>query len=175
MKKLLRSKRSWLSALLIITALLPFLIPEDKIIPVEGATKADWHKDTFWYEPWGSSGVHKGIDIFAAKGTPLRSTNHGIVVYSRTLAKGGEVIIVLGPKWRIHYYAHLEERAAHPFDLVKSGEIIGLTGDTGNAKNKPAHLHYSIVNLLPYPWKIDRSTQGWKKAFYLDPGKYLAP
>jgi hypothetical protein len=31
-----------------------FIIPEPRVIPVLGATAADWNKDTFWYEPWGS-------------------------------------------------------------------------------------------------------------------------
>jgi hypothetical protein len=46
-------------------------------------------------------------------------------------------------------------------------------GDSGNAKGKPTHLHYSIVTLVPHPWRIDGSPQGWKKMFYLDPTRYL--
>jgi len=34
---------------------------------VLGATPKDWNHATFWYEPWGKSGVHKGIDIFGKK------------------------------------------------------------------------------------------------------------
>lgn len=101
-------KRYWL--LTIITCVLGagFLVPEPKLIPVSGATQADWHKDTFWYEPWGSSGVHKGIDIFANKGTNVLATTNLVVFYRGELSKGGKVIIALGPKWRLHYFAHLE-------------------------------------------------------------------
>lgn len=56
---------------------------------------------------------------------------------------------------------------------MKSGEVIGTVGDSGNAKGKPAHLHYSILRLIPTPWTIDSTTQGYKKAFFIDPGPYL--
>ncbi len=42
-----------------------FVIPEQPRIPVAGATSKDWNPKSFWYEQWGVSGVHKGIDVFA--------------------------------------------------------------------------------------------------------------
>lgn len=51
-----------------VVILVGYLVPERLVIPVENATTSDWNKDTFWHEPWGASGVHKGIDIFAPKG-----------------------------------------------------------------------------------------------------------
>ena len=142
-------------------------------IPVESASKQDWNTDTFWYEPWGKSGVHKGIDIFAAKGAKLNSATHGLVVYRGEISLGGKVILILGPGWKLHYYAHLDSSVVDLFDIVSSGETIGTVGDSGNAKGKQPHLHYSIMTLVPYIWRIDSTTQGWKKMFYLDPGKLL--
>jgi murein DD-endopeptidase MepM/ murein hydrolase activator NlpD len=49
-----------------------FLVPEGQCkIPVVGAPSKDWNYKAFWYYPWGRSGVHKGIDIFAKEGTPV--------------------------------------------------------------------------------------------------------
>lgn len=149
------------------------LLPERAEIPVEGASSRDWHPQTFWYEPWGRSGVHKGIDVFAAKGKPVISASYGIVLFSGELPRGGNVVAALGPKWRIHYYAHLDQASAYPGMLLSTGTPIGTVGDSGNAQGKPAHLHYSVVTLLPYPWRMDDATQGWKKMFYLDPGAVL--
>jgi murein DD-endopeptidase MepM/ murein hydrolase activator NlpD len=151
-----------------------YVLPEKVQIPVTGASKADWNPKSFWFEPWGTSGVHKGIDIFGKHGTPITSTTAGLVVYTGKLPKGGDVILILGPKWRLHYFAHLDSIKTSAFTLVNSGEEIGALGDSGNAKGKPAHLHYSIVNLIPAPWAIDTSTQGYKKAFFIDPGAYLS-
>lgn len=153
---------------------LGFTIPEAKLIPVKGATPADWNKDTFWFEPWGRSGVHKGIDIFADAGTPVIAGSHLITLYQGEFKLGGNVVIGLGPKWRIHYFAHLQAPSNPAPFWLSAGTMLGSVGDSGNAKGKAPHLHYSIVSLLPLPWLIDSSTQGYKKAFYLNPVKYFA-
>lgn len=142
-------------------------------MPVEGANKSSYNQKSFWFYPWGKSGTHKGVDIFATKGTRLNSATHGIVLFKGNLARGGKCVAVLGPKWRIHYYAHLDEIACSWFDFVYPNEEIGKVGDSGNAKGKPPHLHYSISTLIPYPQQIDGAPQGWKKMFYLDPVEKL--
>ncbi|MGK0442260.1 MAG: murein DD-endopeptidase MepM/ murein hydrolase activator NlpD [Pseudohongiellaceae bacterium] len=151
-----------------------FIVPERKVVPVEGATRSDWHKDSFWYEPWGSSGVHKGVDVFASRGTNVLASTNMLVLYKGTINKGGNVVVGLGPKWRIHYFAHLASIGHEAGCLVSVGRVIGTVGDTGNAKGKQPHLHYSILSLLPLPWLIDFSSQGYKKAFYLNPIRYFS-
>lgn len=152
------------------------LTPERLRIPVVGATPQDWHPKSFWFEPWGVSGVHKGIDIFAPSGRPVRAASAGLVLYRGEFGLGGKVVAVLGPKWRVHYYAHLlriDETV--PF-FVTAGRPLGEVGRSGNAAGKPPHLHYSIVSLLPMPRRFSRTeTQGWQKMFYLDPGSLLPP
>lgn len=82
-------------------------------------------------------------------------------------------MVGLGPKWQIHYFAHLATIATDTGLIITKGETLGAVGDTGNAQGKPPHLHYSILSLLPKPWLIDTSTQGYKKAFYQNPIRYL--
>ena len=156
--------------ILLFIGLAGYLVPEKIIIPVERASVSDWNPDSFWYEPWGKSAVHKGIDIFGAKGVGLNSSTHGLVLYTGLLNLGGNVVLILGPKWKLHYYAHLDKISIDKFDMVSAGERIGTVGDSGNAKGKPPHLHYSIVTVLPYFWRVDTTTQGWKKMFFLNPG-----
>lgn len=150
-----------------------YILPEKLVIPVKGAKTTDWNHQTFWYEPWGKSGVHKGIDIFAKKETPALSATDGVVIYYGKFGIGGNVIAVLGPKWKIHYYAHLASTNVSIGQLVSTSQRIGAVGDSGNAKGKPPHLHYSVVTLLPYFWRWDNSTQGWKKMFYINPSDML--
>lgn len=149
-------------------------IPQDLKMPVAGADRSSYHARSFWYHPWGPSGTHKGVDIFARHGTAVNAATGGWVLYRGTLSRGGNVVLVLGPKWRLHYYAHLDTISISSFSWVWTGEQLGTVGNTGNAKGKPAHLHYSIATLLPYPWRIDGAPQGWKKMFYLDPTSYFA-
>lgn len=149
------------------------LWPSNPIIPVQGAGANDWNHETFWHNPWGKSGVHKGIDIFASEGTPVIAATPGVVVYAGDLGAGGKVAAVLGPKWRVHYYAHMARLDVGAGSAVSTGEPIGLVGSSGNAAGKPPHLHYSIVTLVPYPWRVRFQQQGWKKMFYLDPDRQL--
>ncbi|MCP4247054.1 MAG: M23 family metallopeptidase [bacterium] len=168
-----RTKRArFVLAVLGLLLLFGFAIPARPRIPVDGATHLDWNDKTFWHHPWGASGVHKGIDVFAAQGTPVIAATPGLVIYSGRLDLGGNVVSILGPRWRVHYYAHMDEVHVTR-GLVGRGTAIGSVGTSGNAAGKPPHLHYAVVTLIPYPWRFDLGPQGWKKMFYLDPGDEL--
>lgn len=158
---------------IVIIAIVGFVVPQDLKMPVAGANANSYNHETFWYEGWGSSVVHKGVDIFAKRGTPIHSSTLGIVVAASEGGKGGKYVVILGPKWRLHYYAHLDEITTKPFTLVSHDTVIGTVGNTGNAATTPAHLHYSIATLFPYPWRIDDAPLGWQKMFYLNPIEYL--
>jgi murein DD-endopeptidase MepM/ murein hydrolase activator NlpD len=163
----------YFTLIILAVIILGLAIPQNLQMPVEGANGKDYNKETFWHYPWGKSVTHKGIDIFAREGKPVNSATHGMVVLSAQFGKGGNIILVLGPKWRLHYYAHLQEIHTKTGALVRRGEKIGTVGKTGNAAKTPAHLHYAIGTLIPYPWRIDKDRQGWMKMFYLNPVDYL--
>lgn len=159
--------------ILLVILVIGLLIPQNLKMPVVGANSYSYSHKTFWHGGWGSSIVHKGVDIFACKGTRINSSTIGIVLLTGHLKKGGNYVLILGPKWRLHYYAHLDEIRTSAFSFVTQNTEIGTVGNTGNAKNTPPHLHYSITTKIPYPWRIDNSTQGWMKMFYLNPIDYL--
>lgn len=146
-------------AFLLIILLIGFLLPQSFRMPVKGTTRNSFSQDSFWFYPWGESVTHKGVDIFAKKGTTIHSSTYGIV-------------LILGPKWRLHYYAHLDSIKTSILKPVNCGSVIGTVGNSGNAVGKPPHLHYTIKTLVPYPWRIDKSIQGWKKMYYLNPVTY---
>lgn len=152
-----------------------FVIPEgERKIPVTGASYKDWNPHSFWYYPWGRSGVHKGIDIFAKEGTPVIAATSGLVVYSGTIEMGGNVVLILGSKWRFYYYAHLQDIATSVGRWHKASDVIGTVGSTGNAAGKPPHLHFAISTLFPLLNQYDPSlAQAWRKVFYIDPHLFL--
>ena len=153
--------------------LMGLLIPQNLKMPVVGAGSNSYSHKTFWYEGWGTSIVHKGVDVFARKGTSVHAATWGIVLLATEYGKGGKFVVILGPKWRLHYYAHLNEIKTKPFSFVTHDTEIGTVGKTGNAATTPPHLHYSIATLIPYPWRIDDTPLGWQKMFYLNPIDYL--
>lgn len=153
------------------------MLPQTLHMPVQGASPKDWNGQSFWAEPWGTSGTHKGIDIFAPAGKPVLAAVSGLRLYQGQWGDGGQVVVILGPKWRLHYYAHLSDAPAQHVNVpwwVSRGTPLGSVGTTGNAQGKPAHLHYSVVSLLPLPWNFSLGSQGWKRMFYLNPGDMLA-
>jgi murein DD-endopeptidase MepM/ murein hydrolase activator NlpD len=95
----------------------------------------------------GGKRKHEGIDIFAAKRTPVVAVNDGIVVDVGNTAKGGKTI------WLrsfyddfYYYYAHLDRQLVRIGESVKKGQYIGTVGNTGNAKLTPPHLHFGIYS-----------------------------
>lgn len=171
-KRVLRVTKGFFVSITVIL-IVGFLIPQRFIIPVENAVRGNWDEETFWYYPWGQSIVHKGVDIFATAGTNVLSATEGVIVSVDKTGNGGNIIYILGPKWRLHYYAHLQSIEKQVFTFVSKGEVIGKVGNTGNALNTPPHLHYSLETLMPYPWRWDSDVLGWKKMFYLNPTDYL--
>jgi murein DD-endopeptidase MepM/ murein hydrolase activator NlpD len=154
---------------LAVVLVLGLLVPQHGVIPVQEATAKDWNPHSFWYAPWGKSGVHKGIDIFAKPGKSVVASTSGVVIFTGNISMGGNVVAILGPQWRIHYYAHLQQVTTKPLAWASQGDTIGLVGNTGNAAGKPPHLHYSVYSLIPYPWRFSFAIQGWKKMFFMNP------
>lgn len=159
-------------SLVIIT--IGYLIPNPVSSPVsqKDITKID--PESFWYYPWGESGAHKGIDIFCDSGTAILSPVPGFILKKSYGTIAGNYIYILGPGWRTYYFAHLDTVLIQSYKFISKGDTIGKVGNTGNAIGKPFHLHYAIETLFPYVWLYEKNTvEGWKKMFYLNPGKYL--
>jgi murein DD-endopeptidase MepM/ murein hydrolase activator NlpD len=101
---------------------------------------------SFWGAPRdGGSRKHEGVDIAAAKGTPLLAAAAGRVTRVEETKVGGKVVW-LRPDDRDYtlYYAHLDEQRVRPGQQVREGEIIGTVGNTGNARTTGPHLHFGI-------------------------------
>lgn len=143
-------------------------------MPVENATSKDWNPESFWYYPWGRSVVHKGIDIFAEEGTPVVASTGGVILFHGNISMGGNVVFMLGPKWRFHYFAHLQESNYRRIGFVDVGQQIGTVGTSGNAAGKSPHLHYSIKSMIPQFWKYQPNTKkAWDRMFFVNPDEFL--
>jgi len=86
---------------------------------------------------------HKGIDLDAAKGTPVLATADGVVVSAGALAEnhgryGNTVVIDHGGQQSL--YAHLDSVAVKAGQRVASGQTIGAVGETGFATGPHLHL-----------------------------------
>ncbi|TPN85421.1 PAAR-like protein [Aquimarina algicola] len=126
----------------------------------------------------GSVRNHTGLDIFAEAGTELYACLDGVVDQIYTGPGFGLVVVIkidsiddlknarnqyaltYGPDEieqgsAFNYdgniflrYAHLQEASVNAGDIVKSGDVIGLSGVSGNASGTRApHLHFEIANM----------------------------
>jgi murein DD-endopeptidase MepM/ murein hydrolase activator NlpD len=125
-------------------------------LPVRGGTRGSIQ--SYFRAPRdGGAREHHGVDIFAARGTPVLAAADGIVTSVGTNTLGGNVVWVARPLRRESlYYAHLDTQSATTGDHVKAGDVLGTVGATGNAAGGPPHLHFGIytrggpVDPLPY-------------------------
>src|SRR5690606_9824994 len=90
---------------------------------------------------------HEGVDIFAARGTPVTAAAEGRVSRVGETPRGGKHVWVQGDQ-RSFYYAHLDSIAVTPGDKVARGQVLGTVGNTGNAITTSPHLHFGIYKRL---------------------------
>jgi peptidoglycan LD-endopeptidase LytH len=125
-------------------------------MPVVGVQPHDLYNS--WGDPRdGGRRKHKGIDIFAPKGTPVIAVVDGIISYIGDQPKGGHCLWLTTENGSSFYYAHLDRWASGLYEgmEVRSGDLLGYVGQTGNAKTTPPHLHFAVNDndemVNPYP------------------------
>lgn len=105
----------------------------------------------------GGRRLHKGIDIYARRGTPVVAVADGRIVNRDHTPIGGKTLWLKSARhpWTA-YYAHLDRQLVKEGQYVRKGQVIGTVGNTGNARSRPPHLHFGIspgggwVNPMPY-------------------------
>jgi len=86
---------------------------------------------------------HDGIDISAPRGTPIRASDSGKILYSGDEISGyGNIVIIKHGQEFITIYAHNQINQVAEGMVVERGQIIGRVGSTGRA-SAPL-LHFQI-------------------------------
>ena len=85
---------------------------------------------------------HSGTDFRARTPTPIPSANDGQVVYAGFLLFNGGTVIVDHGMGILTMYCHFSKVSVDKGDMVKQGEVLGLSGNTGRS-NAP-HLHWGV-------------------------------
>jgi murein DD-endopeptidase MepM/ murein hydrolase activator NlpD len=88
--------------------------------------------------------THQGQDVMAACGTPLIAARGGKVQYAGWQSAAGNYLVIDGRGTPNDFmYAHLAELSPlHGGEMVRTGQPIGIVGDTGDAT--ACHLHFEI-------------------------------
>ncbi|POH58263.1 peptidoglycan DD-metalloendopeptidase family protein [Arthrobacter glacialis] len=109
----------------------------------------------------GYNRVHKGIDLAASVGTPVFASENGRVSHSGPGASapgvwGGNEIHVDGASGIQTWFAHLSSMAVKVGDMVRAGQQIALSGNTGISSGP--HLHFGAFT---GGWPNDIDPQGY--------------
>jgi len=87
---------------------------------------------------------HKGVDYAASRGTPIRSSGDGKIIYKGNKGGYGRTVIIKHGSRYTTLYAHLNSynRKIRSGKRVKQGQVIGYVGSSGLASGP--HLHYEF-------------------------------
>jgi murein DD-endopeptidase MepM/ murein hydrolase activator NlpD len=92
------------------------------------------------YGLWASS--HTGLDFAAPSGTPIRAVAGGTVTFAGYDGSYGNKTVVTLEDGTELWYAHQTSFGVSAGDTVRSGEVIGYVGSTGNSTG--SHLHLEV-------------------------------
>lgn len=118
----------------------------DEFFNSSGPHSFDWPLDQFRltrvFRPRGKR-PHKGIDLAAPSGTPIRAAQGGKVLYVGQHFRGyGRLIIIEHPYEWATFYSHLLRAQVKQGARVHQGELIGYVGRSGRATGN--HLHFEL-------------------------------
>ena len=99
--------------------------------------------------------LHDGLDIAVEENTSALAVRSGIVTEVRQSETLGNVLEYVTEDGFTIMYAHLNEVLVKEGDLVKQGQVIAKTGNTGLSTGP--HLHYSV----------------WKGNMLIDPMQFV--
>ncbi len=142
-------------------------------VPVKQATTTDvlaciptgWpldHPSRRVISPFGPRGrrMHRGIDLKAPYGSPVRATAEGVVTRAGTMNGYGQLVAIDHGNGYETIYAHLKAATVRVGDLVQRGSAIGQLGNTGRTTTH--HVHYEVrcggECIDPFPYLIGEPT-----------------
>lgn len=85
---------------------------------------------------------HPGIDIAVPIGSPVRASGGGTVLQTGEHEEYGRFVLIEHPDGYQSMYGHLSRVVAVQGTVVRAGEVIGRSGDTG--RSSAPHLHFEI-------------------------------
>jgi murein DD-endopeptidase MepM/ murein hydrolase activator NlpD len=121
---------------------------EDKYNFFETAISA---KDFLFFPPvngplsagFDSKEKHFAVDIVTAVNTPVKSTSDGRVIFTSWTTEAGYVIIIDHGNELISVYKHNSSLTKTQGEIVKSREVIAISGGSGELSSGP-HLHFEL-------------------------------
>lgn len=103
---------------------------------------------------------HKGLDIAAPVGSPIRVPLDGVVVDSGPASGFGLWVRVRHDDGTVTLYGHIDRTLVQVGQRVSAGDVIAEVGNRGRSTGP--HLHFEVIapgggNVNPTPWLDERN------------------
>ena len=117
--------------------------------PVDGplVIRKDAKGDGRFQAPRSGNRRHRGIDLAAALGSPVRAFRSGRVSHVGTHKGFGRFVELTHSSGVRSLYAHLQDVAVKDHQRIRQGDLIGTVGKTGNARHPSItpHVHFEVL------------------------------
>lgn len=107
-------------------------------------------------EEYNIEDKHFAVDVVVANDTPVKATADGTVIFAEWTVETGYVVIIEHNQELISVYKHNSAITKSQGDLVKAGEVIAMSGNTGELSTGP-HLHFEL----------------WSKGYPVNPTNFI--
>ena len=86
---------------------------------------------------------HYAVDLVVPKDTPVKATADGTVIFAEWTSETGYVILLEHSEGLLSVYKHNTSLTKEQGELVKAGEVIAISGNSGELSTGP-HLHFEL-------------------------------
>ncbi len=119
------------------------IVRGSKEVPAMGSGTLAWpcQGSITSYYGWRWGAFHRGIDIGASSGTPIKAADAGVVTFAGYSGGYGN-LVKINHGGMVTWYAHMSKIAVKTGDKVSKGDVIGYVGMTGSATGP--HLHFEV-------------------------------
>lgn len=133
---------------------------EDKYNPLTGTTAVSFVlfapvKGTI-SEGYNPKKKHFAVDVVTIKDAAVKATADGTVIFAEWTADTGFVLIIEHANNLISVYKHNAALNKEQGEFVKAGEVIAISGNTGDFTTGP-HLHFEL----------------WRDGYPLNPSSFI--
>ena len=96
--------------------------------------------------PYNLKDNHPAVDVVAKKNAPVKSCLSGTVLMAEWTSQTGYVMVIQHNQNLISIYKHNSALLKNQGDLVRTGEVIAIIGNSGEQSTGP-HLHFELWHM----------------------------
>lgn len=149
----IRTKKEYQEAMKIYNYASSKILTNNKyVLPLNSKITSSFGKKRVYNKTLKS--YHSGTDFKAKDNTPIKAVNSGKIVIAKNRFYAGNSIVIDHGNGIFSCYFHLNSMNYKVGDIVKKGDIIGLSGSTGRVTGPHLHFAFRVHGLVVDPLQL---------------------